>query len=167
MDGTTDCSIDAALAVVGDRWSILILRDMFRGIRRFEEIQRDLGIPRAVLTDRLRRLVAAGVVERREYQQRPRRFEYRLTRMGVELSPILVSLMHWGDRWLGDGDPPVQLVHRDCGTPVTLDYYCWECGTSYSPGDIRSAAPRSGERGTEVSGDRRSSEKGSHGHHGN
>lgn len=140
------CSIDAALAVVGDRWSILILRDMFKGIRRFEEIQRDLAIPRAVLTERLRRLVDAGVLDRREYQQRPTRHEYRLTAMGRELSPILVSLMHWGDRWLGDGDPPVSLVHKDCGTPVELDYYCWECSTSFTPADIRSVPAGDGEQ---------------------
>lgn len=131
------CSIDAALAVVGDRWSILILRDMFKGIRRFEEVQRDLDIPRAVLTDRLRRLVETGVLERRRYQHRPERFEYRLTDMGRELSPILVSLMHWGDKWLGDGDPPVSLVHQPCGTPVTLDYYCWECSASFPATEIR------------------------------
>lgn len=132
------CSIDAALEVVGDRWSILIIRDTFKGIRRFEEIQRDLGIPRAVLTDRLRSLVDSGVLARREYMRRPPRYEYRLTDMGRELSPILVSLMHWGDRWLGDGEPPVQLVHRACGTPVSLDYYCWECESSFSATDIRS-----------------------------
>lgn len=132
------CSIDAALAVVGDRWSILIIRDAFKGIRRFEEIQRDLGIPRAVLTERLRNLVEAGVLARREYMARPSRYEYRLTEMGRELSPILVSLMHWGDRWMGDGDPPVQLVHKDCGTPISLDYYCWECERSFSATDIRS-----------------------------
>lgn len=140
------CSIDAALEVIGDRWSILIVRDTFKGIRRFEEIQRDLGIPRAVLTDRLRSLVAAGVLARREYMERPPRYEYRLTEMGRELSPILVSLMHWGDRWMGDGEPPVQLVHRACGTPVSLDYYCWECATSFSATDIRSAANNDGGR---------------------
>lgn len=141
---SASCSIDAALAVVGDRWSILILRDMFKGIRRFEEIQRDLAIPRAVLTERLRRLTKAGVLSRRLYQTRPDRYEYRLTEMGIELSPILVSLMHWGDRWLGEGDPPVQLVHRSCGTPVSLEYYCWECAESFSPTEIRSVPPEDG-----------------------
>lgn len=163
---TEGCSIDAALAVVGDRWSILILRDMFKGIRRFEEIQRDLAIPRAVLTDRLRRLVEAEVAERRQYQERPPRFEYRLTQMGLELSPILVSLMHWGDRWLGTGEPPVHLVHRTCGTPVTLDYYCWECGTSYSPTEIRNAERSSSHKASPATNsphDRSSTSKGPHG----
>ena len=104
------CSIARSLDVMGDRWSILILRDTFRGIRRFEEIRRDLEIPRAVLSDRLSALVEAGVLEKRMYMEHPPRHEYRLTDMGRELSPVLVGLMQWGDRWLGDGRAPTVLV---------------------------------------------------------
>ncbi|MGB6057972.1 MAG: helix-turn-helix domain-containing protein [Microthrixaceae bacterium] len=131
------CSIASALDVVGDRWTILILRDAFRGIRRFDEIRRDLDIPRAVLSERLRRLVDDGILVKRPYQDRPARYEYRLTPMGRELSPILVALMQWGDRWLTEGqDPPTRLVHEPCGTEIDLGYYCWECESTFGPTEI-------------------------------
>ncbi|MHB1138154.1 MAG: winged helix-turn-helix transcriptional regulator [Microthrixaceae bacterium] len=134
-----DCSIAAALEIVGDRWTILILRDAFRGIRRFDELRRDLDIPRAVLSERLRRLVDSGVLVKRRYQERPERFEYRLTPMGLQLSPILVSLMQWGDRWLsGEDGPPTALVHEPCGTEIDLGYYCWTCETPFAPTAIAS-----------------------------
>lgn len=131
-------SIAAALDIVGDRWTILILRDAFRGIRRFDEIRRDLDIPRAVLADRLRRLVDSGVLVKRRYQERPARYEYRLTPMGLELSPILVALMQWGDRWLTDGGPPTLLVHEPCGTEVDLGFHCWSCNADFTPTEITS-----------------------------
>jgi len=137
-DGVGSSSISAALDIVGDRWTILILRDAFRGIRRFDELRRDLDIPRAVLADRLRRLVDHGVLVKRPYQDRPARYEYRLTRMGIELSPILVALMQWGDRWLSEGGPPVELVHEPCGTEVRLGLHCWTCGEDFPPTEIAS-----------------------------
>ena len=131
------CSIAAALEIVGDRWTILILRDAFRGIRRFDELRRDLDIPRAVLSERLRRLVEHGVLVKRSYQERPVRYEYRLTPMGLQLSPILVALMQWGDRWLpGEDGPPTLLVHERCGTEIDLGFYCWTCEQSFTPTDI-------------------------------
>jgi DNA-binding HxlR family transcriptional regulator len=132
------CSIAASLDIVGDRWTILILRDAFRGIRRFDQLQRDLDIPRAVLADRLRRLVDHGVLAKRRYQERPVRHEYRLTPMGLELSPILVALMQWGDRWCTPDGPPTLLVHEPCGTEVDLGFHCWTCGRSYRPTEITS-----------------------------
>lgn len=143
----SDCSIAAALEIVGDRWTILILRDAFRGLRRFDEFRRDLDIPRAVLADRLRRLVGAGVMARRAYQERPVRHEYRLTRMGMELSPILVALMQWGDRWLAEDEPPTTLVHGPCGTEVDLGFHCHTCGRGYPPREIESRAGRPPARG--------------------
>lgn len=136
--GPEACSIAASLEIVGDRWTILILRDSFRGLRRFDEFRRDLAIPRAVLADRLRRLVDHGVLVKRAYQERPVRYEYRLTKMGIELSPILVALMQWGDRWTNDGGAPTLLVHEPCGTEVDLGFYCWTCERSYAPTDIAS-----------------------------
>ena len=136
--GPEVCSIAASLEIVGDRWTILILRDAFRGLRRFDEFRRDLDIPRAVLADRLRRLVEHGVLVKRAYQERPVRYEYRLTKMGIELSPILVALMQWGDRWTIEGGPPTQLVHEPCGTEVDLGFYCWTCEQAYGPTDITS-----------------------------
>ena len=136
------CSIAASLGIVGDRWTILILRDAFRGLRRFDEFRRDLDIPRAVLADRLRRLVDAGVMTKREYQDRPVRHEYRLTRMGIELSPILVALMQWGDRWLSEDGAPTLLVHEPCGTEVDLGFHCWTCERSFPPTEISSRPGR-------------------------
>ncbi|MFM7063971.1 MAG: winged helix-turn-helix transcriptional regulator [Actinomycetes bacterium] len=133
------CSIAASLDIVGDRWTILILRDAFRGLHRFDEFRRDLEIPRAVLADRLRRLVDAGVLVKRPYSEHPPRDEYRLTEMGRELSPILVALMQWGDRWLGGPEgPPTVLVHEPCGTEVDLRFHCWECDRDFSPLEIAS-----------------------------
>ncbi len=136
--GPDACSIAASLEIVGDRWTILILRDAFRGLRRFDEFRRDLDIPRAVLADRLRRLVGHGVLVKRAYQERPVRYEYRLTKMGMELSPILVALMQWGDRWTIEGGPPTRLVHEPCGTEVDLGFYCWTCEHAFGPTDIAS-----------------------------
>ena len=136
--GPDACSIAASLEIVGDRWTILILRDSFRGLRRFDEFRRDLDIPRAVLADRLRRLVEHGVLVKRAYQERPVRYEYRLTKMGMELSPILVALMQWGDRWTIEGGPPTRLVHEPCGAEVDLGFYCWTCEQAYGPTDITS-----------------------------
>lgn len=130
------CSIARALDVIGDRWSILILRDTFRGIRRFEEIRRDLGIPRAVLSDRLSSLVDAGVLARRRYMDHPPRHEYRLTEMGRQLSPVLVGLMQWGDRWLSTDGPPTVLVHDPCGTEVDLAFHCDTCDADFGPTEI-------------------------------
>lgn len=133
-----DCSIARALGVMGDRWTILILRDAFRGIRRFDDFRRDLDIARPVLADRLRKLVDAGVMTRRQYQDRPARFEYRLTPMGMELSPALVALMRWGDRWLNDGRTPTVLVHEACGVELEQGFWCRECQQTFTPGDIAS-----------------------------
>ena len=141
-------SIAAALQIVGDRWTILILRDTFRGIRRFDELRRDLDIPRAVLADRLRRLVEHGVLVKRQYQERPARYEYRLTRMGLELSPILVALMQWGDRWLSEHGPPTLLVHEPCGSEIDLGLHCWTCGEDFEPTEITSRPGPGAERGS-------------------
>jgi DNA-binding HxlR family transcriptional regulator len=143
---TAPCSIARALEVIRDRWSILILRDTFRGIRRFEELRRDLGIPRAVLSERLTHLVDAGVLAKRQYMSHPPRFEYRLTDMGRELSPVLVGLMQWGDRWLSEGSPPTVLVHEPCGTEVHLGFHCRTCDEDFGPTDIASQPGPGAER---------------------
>jgi DNA-binding HxlR family transcriptional regulator len=134
-----ECSIARALEVIGDRWTILVLRDCFRGIRRFDEIRRDLDIARPVLADRLRRLVEHGVLEKRLYQQRPNRYEYRLTPIGMELSPILVALMRWGDKHLaGEDGPPTVLVHKPCGHELYQGFYCPSCRQTFAPSEIGS-----------------------------
>ena len=105
------CSIDSTLSVIGDRWTILILRDLFRGVRRFEQLRQDLGIAKNILSDRLSKLYDAGVVIQQPYQNNPIRNEYVLTERGKDLSPSLIALMHWGDKWYADGDPPTILTH--------------------------------------------------------
>ena len=133
------CSIARTLDVIGDRWTILILRDSFRGVRRFDQFQRDLGIARNVLTDRLQKLVDHGVLDRRPYQERPTRYEYRLTPKGIDLSPALVALMRWGDTWLaGDAGVPLELTHKSCGTTLDQAFICWTCETTVRPTEIRS-----------------------------
>jgi DNA-binding HxlR family transcriptional regulator len=112
------CSVAQALEVVGDPWTMLVVRDVFFGVGRFEELQRRLGIPRNTLSDRLERLVEHGVLERRRYQQAPDRHEYVLTRKGRALRPVLVSLMQWGDRWSGLDAAPVVLEEEGTGRPI-------------------------------------------------
>jgi DNA-binding HxlR family transcriptional regulator len=111
---------------VGEKWSLLVLREAFLGVRRFADFQRNLGAPRAVLTDRLGTLVEQGVLRRVPYQAagERQRHEYRLTQKGIDLYPALVALMEWGDRYLGDGDGPLEFEHRDCGAPVHLALVC-------------------------------------------
>jgi DNA-binding HxlR family transcriptional regulator len=133
-----ECSIAATLEAVGDRWTLLILRDLFRGVRRFEALHRDLGIARNLLTDRLHRLAEVGIVHRVPYQDRPVRHEYRLTAKGADLSPALVALMHWGDRWYAEDGPPTLLIHDACGTPLDQAVSCPECDEAVSPLHIRS-----------------------------
>ncbi len=113
-----DCSIARALEVVGEWWSLLIVRDALNGVRRFEEWQERLGVARNVLATRLAKLVAQGVLERRLYSERPPRHEYVLTEKGVDLYEIIVALMKWGDRWAGRGAPPVELAFRDTGETI-------------------------------------------------
>lgn len=134
----TPCSIQRALGIVGDTWTILILRDAFRGVRRFEDFRRDLGIAKPVLANRLKKLVDAGVMVRRRYCEHPPRDEYRLTRKGMDLSPALVALMRWGDHYLADDKPPVVLVHEACGKELDLTYVCWDCNETFTPRDIAS-----------------------------
>src|SRR5919106_4836089 len=113
------CSIARSLAVAGEPWSPLVLRDIWVGINRFDDLQRDLGISRKVLAERLRHLVKAGVLERRPYSERPPRHEYVLTKMGSEFVDVLMAMVAWGDRWTaGDAGPPAPERQRPCG-PIT------------------------------------------------
>jgi DNA-binding HxlR family transcriptional regulator len=131
------CSIARALEIVGERWTLLILRDAFLGVRRFDDFQRSLGIARNVLNARLHRLVDAGLLERRRYQERPERFEYRLTEMGRDLWPSIVALMQWGDKHLaGEEGPPMALEHRDCGGAIDDRRVCERCGAELGPRDV-------------------------------
>src|SRR5258708_30289791 len=120
---TANCNIAAALAIVGEKWTFYVLREAFNGIRRFDDMQRRTGAPRQVLSDRLGRLVADGILSKVPYQetgQRPRS-EYRLTRKGLDLFPVIVALLEWGNHYAaGPAGPIVSLTHRDCRAPVAL-----------------------------------------------
>jgi DNA-binding HxlR family transcriptional regulator len=120
------CSVAGTLAVVGEKWSLLVLREAFLGVRRFADFQRVLGAPKAVLSDRLATLVEQGVLARVPYQAdgARQRHEYRLTPKGRDLYPTLVALMQWGDTYLADGGAPLELTHKDCGAPVHLTLTC-------------------------------------------
>jgi DNA-binding HxlR family transcriptional regulator len=121
------CSVAGTLAVVGEKWSLLVLREAFLGVRRFADFQRHLGAPKAVLTDRLATLVEQGILSRVPYQAEGerQRLEYRLTTKGLDLYPTLVALMRWGDKYIAeDGPAPLVLEHRDCGSPVHLALTC-------------------------------------------
>ncbi|MET7329615.1 helix-turn-helix domain-containing protein [Nonomuraea sp. NPDC005650] len=126
--GEMHCSIAQAVGVVAEPWTPLILRDLFLGLRRFDDLAEDLGISRNLLTRRLEHLVAAGVVEKRPYQERPVRHEYVLTEAGRDIVPALLTLMAWGDRWsTPPGGPPALLVHS-CGERFTPVVTCPHCG---------------------------------------
>jgi DNA-binding HxlR family transcriptional regulator len=125
------CSVARALEAIGDRWTMLVIRDAFRGVNRFEDFQQRLGIARNVLADRLSRLVEDGILAKHAYQERPERFEYRLTEKGLDLFPVLMSLMKWGDRHAPDeAGPPLVVLHRGCGGEIDARLRCERCGES-------------------------------------
>jgi DNA-binding HxlR family transcriptional regulator len=131
------CSIARTLAIAGEPWSPLIVRDVWVGISRFDDIQRELGISRKVLAERLRWLVAQGVLERRAYSERPPRHEYALTQKGLELCDVLMAISAWGDRWTaGDAGPPVLLRHRGCGAVTRAELRCAHCGERLHAADV-------------------------------
>ncbi len=137
-----NCSLARALSAVGDRWTLLILRDAFMRVRRFEEFENSLKIARRVLTERLAHLVAEGILVKVPYQERPRRFEYRLTEKGLGLYPALLALVHWGDAYYaGEKGPPVLHRHLNCGHDFRLAATCSECGEAL---DAREVAVRPG-----------------------
>jgi DNA-binding HxlR family transcriptional regulator len=133
------CAAAAALDVVGDRWALLIVREVLFGNHRFTEIARNTGAPRDRLAARLRDLVDAGVLEKRPYQSAPERFEYHLTRSGADLGPVLQALLAWGDRWAVD-DPPMRLRHRD--HDLVLRPICTTCGERVRRDDVTRVSQR-------------------------
>jgi DNA-binding HxlR family transcriptional regulator len=138
------CSIAGTLEVLGERWTLLVIRDVFNGNRRFDQIRESLGVARNVLSARLQWLVDEEILEKRPYQERPTRYEYFLTQKGLDLWPVMISLLHWGDRYLSEGEgPPVLIVHKGCGGTVNDRRICERCGkalevreatTAYGPG---------------------------------
>ena len=135
------CSLARALSVIGDRWTLLILRDCFLKVRRFDDFQARLGIGRPILADRLRTLVGAGVLARTSYQQNPVRYEYRLTPKGLDLYPVVMAIVHWGDTHMaGDAGRPLLHRHAGCGHVFDPVQVCSECGEALDPRQVEVVA---------------------------
>ena len=131
------CSLARTLSVVGDRWTLLVLRESFLGTRRFDEFEKRLGITRHLLADRLKKLVESGVLNKVAYQQRPLREDYRLSDKGRDLYPAIMALVHWGDRYMsGPEGAPIRHIHRNCGQPMHGVLVCSDCAEPLQPRDV-------------------------------
>ncbi|TDC97150.1 transcriptional regulator [Nonomuraea deserti] len=140
-----NCSIERTLDIVGEKWTFLVLREAFSGVRRFADMQAITGAPRQVLSARLARLVDEGLLRKEPYREpgQRQRDEYRLTDKGRDLYPLMVALMHWGDKYLTNDDgPPVRLTHRGCGAPVEQHF---RCADGHEVGGPREITPIPGE----------------------
>ncbi len=130
------CSAARALELVGERWSLLIIRDaLFAGATRFNDFLR-LGVATNILKTRLDGFVDAGIMERRVYSRNPDHHEYLLTDKGRELAPVIVALTQWGDRWAAPDGPPILYVHSVCGDPITVQTTCASCGQVHDPAEV-------------------------------
>ncbi len=135
------CSVARSVAVIGDRWTLMILRDCFLGVRRFDEFERRLGISRGIIAERLRALVVEGVLRREAYQQQPVRHEYRLTDKGLALHPVMMAIVHWGDvNYAGEAGPPLLHRHKTCGCDFTPVMTCSACGDPVAARDVEVSA---------------------------
>lgn len=131
------CSLARTMAVIGDRWTMLIVRELFLGVRRFEQFQERLDLPKAMLANRLKSLVEEGVLEKRAYQERPVRYEYRLTPVGFDLYPVVMAIVAWGNRHrAGKDGPPLLHHHKTCGHDFTPVMTCSECGEVLDARDV-------------------------------
>jgi len=145
-----ECSVARTLEIVGEKWALLAVREVFLGNGRFDEMVRRTGAPRDTMAARLRALVGSGILKRRQYCEHPARFEYKLTEAGRDLYPVIVTLMQWGDRYLAtESGPPLELEHR-CGQKLTARLVCETCGEPVVAEDTRPL--RSRERAVPASG---------------
>ncbi|HEX9031710.1 MAG TPA: helix-turn-helix domain-containing protein [Streptosporangiaceae bacterium] len=129
------------LEIVGEKWALLAIREVFLGNRRFDEIVRRTGAPRDTLAARLRALVGSGILERRQYSDHPARFEYYLTDAGRDLYPVILSLMKWGDQYLAGDDGPPLVIEHQCGHSLGAQLVCESCGEPVVAGTTRPARP--------------------------
>ena len=145
LDWSVDsCTIGRAMGILGEKWTVVVLREIFTGVRRFADMRERTGIPRQVLTNRLASLVEHGLLRREPYQEPGARVrhEYRLTAKGLDLYPVLTAVMEWGDRYLADpAGPPLEMAHRDCGAPIHTELHCAD---GHRVADHRQVAPRPG-----------------------
>jgi DNA-binding HxlR family transcriptional regulator len=141
---TDNCSVGRTLAIIGEKWTLVVLREVFQGVRRFEDMRQRTAIPRQVLSDRLAHLVDEEILRRESYREpgQRERQEYRLTQKGIDLHPVLVSLLAWGDAYAADPDgPSIELQHKDCGALVALELRCTD---GHGPLTARDVRPRPG-----------------------
>jgi DNA-binding HxlR family transcriptional regulator len=123
------CSVAGTLEIMGERWTMLVIREAFLGTHRFDDFHRNIGCARNILSERLHKLVANGILERRPYSDRPPRFEYRLTEKGIDLWPAIIALMQWGDRYVaGERGPAIVLEHKSCSHESSPELVCSHCG---------------------------------------
>jgi len=147
------CSVARSLEVVGEKWALLVVREVFLGNRRFDEMVRRIGAPRDTLAARLRTLVEGGILERRQYSDHPARYEYFLTEAGLDLYPVIVTLREWGDKHLaGPEGPPAVFEHR-CGHPLFSHLVCDTCGESLRGDERRRPRVASPEAGGSAKAD--------------
>ncbi|NOX49912.1 MAG: helix-turn-helix transcriptional regulator [Gammaproteobacteria bacterium] len=131
------CSVARTLAVLGDRWTLLIIRDCFNGTRKFDEFQRSLGISRTIVTNRLTLLTKEGVLTKQAYQTKPDRYEYRLTEKGLDIYPILMGIFRWGDKYYAEKEgSPALFKHKNCKRDFHACLVCSECGEPLHPRDV-------------------------------
>jgi DNA-binding HxlR family transcriptional regulator len=133
------CSVAQCLEVVGEWWSLLIVRDAFLGVTRFDEFQSHLGISRNILNQRLARLVETGVLVKVPYSEHPPRFEYRLTDKGRDLWPVITTMRQWGDKYAAPTGPPLQVIHNECGQISEAQLVCSACGEPIGPRDVEAS----------------------------
>ncbi len=136
LERVRPCSVARTLQIIGDRWSFLLIREMFFGVRRFDEFQANLGIASNILADRLQRLAGHDIIQRHPYQLRPERFEYRFTEKGRSLYGSMIVMMRWGDKWLSQGKVPLVLRHRQCQHDFFGRVVCSECHEELNPRHI-------------------------------
>ena len=132
-----NCSVAQCLEAVGEWWSLLIVRDAFLGVRRFDDFQARLGISRNTLNQRLTHLVDAGILNRVQYEKHPPRFEYRLTEKGRDLWHVVTAMRQWGDRHAAPDGPPMELIHKSCAHVSEAAVVCSECGEPMGARDVR------------------------------
>jgi DNA-binding HxlR family transcriptional regulator len=135
-----DCSVAQCLEVIGEWWSMLIVRDSFLGVTRFDDFHKRLGISRNILQQRLAKLVGAGVLIRVPYSEHPLRHDYRLTDKGRDLWPVLTAMRQWGDHYAAPSGPPLRVVHKACGSDSDAVLVCSSCGELLDPRDVEAVA---------------------------
>ena len=143
-----ECSIARTLEIVGEKWALLAVREVFLGNRRFDEMVRRIGAPRDTLAARLRSLTGAGILERRQYSEHPARYEYRLTEAGRELYPVILTLMRWGDEHLADADGPPMALEHACGHRLAATVVCEACGEPVQARAVRPVITSAAEPAT-------------------